>query len=679
MSIRTRSRALGAAALALCAAAVFCASGASVGADEPAKKADSVLVATGLCENPEAMVRTKFLAEVKEAEQKWIAAYNAVKTKEDVEAYQKTRREEFMKSLGPMWERTPLNPQVTGQGTKEKFRYENIIFESMPGVYVTGTMYLPKEDRYKGPYPAMLVVCGHSINGKGYELYQSMGILAAVNGLAAFVVDPIDQGERYQYVKEDKKTYVTASVAAHNLVHAGAMLVGRCAATFEIWDNMRAIDYLQSRPDVIGDKIGVCGTSGGGTQTSQLMALDDRVALAAPSCYICGFFNDLTHNLGPQDGEQNIWRQLAFGMDHADYLIMRAPIPTLMCCATKDFFNCDDGWVSYRYAARIFSRLNYPNRISIVEKDAEHGYSEEARVATVRLARLWFLGVNDEIVEHDQPLLTEEEFRSIKSGESVMALPNARTSRDVNIEYAKQLKPERVKKWENISAEDAAKLVRARAVVRDAAPKAKIVAESVNTEGKRDVVFETDENIYLPTRVNFETGDKLDGERLTVRVSDVGRTSEPTNAAFAAENCGKIAAVELRGYGDTQGHGRDYYNHKHFGPDGSDFCLAYVLGETYLGLRVDDLIAVAKFYSARGAKIKVQAEGFAGTVALVAAIAEPELFESVELVGELPTYEEQLGREYGPIIMSNIAPGVLVDFDIDDLVGYLTKIGKMAK
>ncbi|MBQ4079722.1 MAG: hypothetical protein II596_03480, partial [Thermoguttaceae bacterium] len=313
------------------------------------------------------------------------------------------------------------------------------------------------------------------------------------------------------------------------------------------------------------------------------------------------------------------------------------------------------------------------------EKDAEHGYSEEARVATVRLARLWFLGVNDEIVEHDQPLLTEEEFRSIKSGESVMALPNARTSRDVNIEYAKQLKPERAKKWENISAEDAAKLVRARAVVRDAAPKAKIVAESVNTEGKRDVVFETDENIYLPTRVNFETGDKLDGEHLTLRISDVGRTSEPTNAAFAAENCGKIAAVELRGYGDTQGHGRDYYNHKHFGPDGSDFCLAYVLGETYLGLRVDDLIAVAKFYSARGAKIKVQAEGFAGTVALVAAIAEPELFESVELVGELPTYEEQLGREYGPIIMSNIAPGVLVDFDIDDLVGYLTKIGKMAK
>ena len=321
----------------------------------------------------------------------------------------------------------------------------------------------------------------------------------------------------------------------------------------------------------------------------------------------------------------------------------------------------------------MFSRLNYSNRISIVEKDDEHGYSEEARVATIRWALLWFCGRNDEIVEHDQPLLDDEEIRSLKDAKNVMALPGAKTSRELNLELALALKPERQKKWVDISPEAAAKLVRTRALVRDASPEAKVVAEEGN-----DVVFETDSKIYLPTRVNFGADEKFD--ELTIRVSDQGRTSEATNAAFSAENCGKIAAVELRGYGDTKANGRTYYNHAHFGNDGSDCCLAYVLRECYVGLRTDDLIAVAKYYREKtGAKIKLQAEGWAGTVALVAAIAEPELFESVELIGELPTWESQLEKPFGPIPMANGIHGVLNDFDIDDLVGYLTKIGKFVK
>ena len=657
--------------LVLCAAFTLVAADVARADDSgPVKK--SILVEKGLCEDPEAMMRSFLLAKIKEAETTWINNYEALETKEDVELYQKTRRDAFKAALGPMWERTPLNPVVTGKGEKEKYRYENVIIETMPGVYATGTMFLPTEDRFKAPYPAMLVVCGHTSNGKAYDAYQGAGILAAINGIAAFVYDPIDQGERKQHLN-GKGSPIVEGVQAHNLVEASSVPVGRNCATFEVWDNMRAIDYLQSRDDIVSDKIGVCGTSGGGTQTSYLMVLDDRVALAAPSCYICTFFNDLTNNLGPQDGEQNIFGQLAFGMDHADYLFLRAPIPTLMCCATEDFFNCDDGWRSYRYAARIFSRLNYSNRISIVEKDAEHGYSEEARVATVRWARLWFLGTNDENLEFDQPLLNDEEIRSLKDASSVMSLPNARTSNDVNLDLAKELKPVRQKKWENITPEDAAKLVRERAIVRDQAPEAKLVAQ----EGD-DRVFETDSNVYLTTRVNFNDDENF--ETLTIRVSDLGRASKPTVDAFNAENCGKIAAVELRGYGETQAKGRDYYRYSHFGTDGSDYCLAYVLGKSYVGMRVDDLIAVAKYYRDKNAaKINLQAEGYAGTVALIAAIAQPDLFESVQLFGELPTWEDLMKLPYGPVPMTNSIHGVLNDFDIDDLTGYLLKIGKLVK
>ena len=629
----------------------------------------------GLTPKSGAMMREALLAEIEASEQRWIANYEQAKTPEQVAEYQQTRLAALRDALGPMWERTPLNAQITGEGSTPNFRWQNIVFESQPGVYVTGLLTLPSEERAKAPYPALLVVCGHSENGKAYELYQSMGILAAVNGLAAFVVDPVDQGERFQYLNESGDR-VLIGTRAHNMLQAGSILVGRNTATFEVWDAMRAIDYLVSRDDIDASKLGVCGTSGGGTQTSYIMNLDERIKLAAPSCYICSFFGDLTHNLGPQDGEQNIWGQLKFGADHADYLFLRAPMPTLMCCCTKDFFNADDGWKSYRYAARIFSRLGYQNRLSIVENDSGHGYAEIARVGTVRWARLWFLGLNDEIGEHSEPLLTEQEVLSIKSGKGVMSLPNARTSFDLNLELADALEPARRAKWENISASDAAALVRARAAIRgDAEIPAAAVVGSREVDGAAERVLAADANVWLTTRENFSAQEQFD--ELTIVISDAGRGSAATTARFANANGAKVAAVELRGFGDTQGVGTQYYAHQYFGTDGEDNCLAYLLGKTYVGMRAEDLLASARLYrSEHGAKrIRVVAEGYAGSVALAAAVASPGTFASVELVGELPTWRELLGRKFGPIPLTNTIHGVLNDFDIDDLKAFLAKEG----
>lgn len=661
--------------LVLCSGATSTAARAREAAAPPEKKT-TFIEDLGLSKKPTLMMQDELLSEIDAAGEKWRETYEKLETVEDVKAYQETRLKAFREALGPMWDRTPLNVQVTGSGEKEKFRYENIIFESCPGVYVTALLTLPKKDLYPGPYPAMLVVCGHSAEGKGYEKYQGIGILAAVNGIAALVVDPIDQGERLQYTKEDGSARLMG-VPAHNMVHAGAILVGRNAATFEVWDAMRAIDYLQSRDDIIKNQIGVCGTSGGGTQSSYIMNLDERVALGAPSCYICSFFGDLSHNLGPQDGEQNIWGQLKFGMDHADYLFLRAPMPVLMCGATKDFFFIEDGWRSYRYAKRVYSRLGYQNRLSIVEAPGEHSYAEPSRVATIRWARLWFMGLNDEIVEHDQPLLTPEEYRSIKSGKGIKSLPNARTSRDLNLDLAAQLEPSRKAKWNDVSDQDAAALVRARAVVRpnEEVPAVKVVGTRT-TENGVERVFQTDPSIWLTARENFGADEKF--ETLTLVVGDQGRGSSATNSVFdAAGENDKIAAVELRGFGDTKAKGRTYYAHEHFGTDGSDNCYAYLLGKTYVGLRVDDLLDVVRFYAnERGVKqVNLVAEGYAGTVALIAAIAEPGAFNSVKLLGELPTWTSQLEKEYGPIPLTNAIHGVLNDFDIDDLEGFLKKRG----
>ncbi|MCP4639720.1 MAG: metalloendopeptidase, partial [bacterium] len=273
---------------------------------------------------PSGMVRAYLVDEMAALWETWQAEYEARTSPEAIAEYQAQMRERFVEALGGFPERTPLNAQVTGVVRRKGYRVEKVLFESQPGLYVTGALFVPESDRFKGPYPGVLVPCGHSVNGKAHEPYQTMGAFLALEGNVALVFDPVDQGERYQVLKDDG-TMAFWGTYAHTMAGIGSILVGRNTATYEIWDGMRGIDYLQSRPEVVADRIGCTGNSGGGTQTSFLMALDDRVDVAAPSCYLNRLGRQMVASTG--DAEQNIAGQLGFGMDHADYLMMRAPIP----------------------------------------------------------------------------------------------------------------------------------------------------------------------------------------------------------------------------------------------------------------------------------------------------------------------------------------------------------------
>ena len=215
--------------------------------------------------------------------------------------------------------------------------------------------------------------------------------------MAALVFDPIDQGERGQYLGEGGWPKLSGT-RGHSMVGVGCTLLGRNTARFEIWDAMRAIDYLQSRPEVDPQRIGCTGNSGGGTQTCYIMALDDRIKAAAPSCYLCGF-PALLHTIGPQDAEQNMFGQLAFGLDHADYVMMRAPTPVLLCAATKDFFDIRGAWDMFRYAKRLYTRMGFAERVEILENDAGHNYNKTQREGVARWMARWLLGQDRPITE----------------------------------------------------------------------------------------------------------------------------------------------------------------------------------------------------------------------------------------------------------------------------------------
>lgn len=258
-------------------------------------------------------------------------AWLSLKSRSEYDAYRKKMHDGYVKAIGSFAKRTPLNPKTVRQVERDGYRVEYVVFESHPGVYVTANLYLPAvgDAKFKPPYRAFLVSCGHSFEGKGDLAYSRMGAMAARNGFACLVYDPIAQGERIQKPS-------TMNVFGHYRLGLLASILGKSMALFRIWDGVRAMDYLDTRSDIIHDGYGVMGNSGGGTMTSLIAAYDPRVVAAAPSCYI-STVSDVFADKGPQDCEQVIFGQLAIGLNHASFALMGGNAFRIHACH-GDFF-----------------------------------------------------------------------------------------------------------------------------------------------------------------------------------------------------------------------------------------------------------------------------------------------------------------------------------------------------
>ncbi len=390
--------------------------------------------------SPRRMLRTYLLAQAQEQFDARRVEIAKLKTPEDVEQRRKNLRARFIESLGGLPERTPLNPQIVGQLTGDGYRLEKIIYESRPQHHVTATLYLPDG---KPPFPGVLMPIGHSANGKAADYIQRGSILLAKNGIAVLTYDPIGQGERQQLFDPPGKAAVPSSTSEHTLAGIGALLVGRQTASYRIWDGIRSLDYLAGRPEIDPKRLGCTGCSGGGTLTSYLMALDDRIVAAAPSCYITSL-ERLFATRGPQDAEQNITGQVAFGMEHADYLLMHSPQPTLLCTATRDFFDIQGSWTTFREAKRIYGLLGHAERVDLCEYDTGHGFPKPQREAVARWMRRWLLNVDDATIEMDFAIRKDAELQCTRTGHVLEDL-KGKSVFDLNVERARELAAARPK------------------------------------------------------------------------------------------------------------------------------------------------------------------------------------------------------------------------------------------
>ena len=307
---------------------------------------------------------------------------DALKSEADAKAYVELVRGLIRESFGPEPEKTPLNARVTSITERETYRIEKVVFESRPGFLVTGNLYVPKGR--EGPMPAVVGTCGHSLNGKAETAYQSFCQGLARMGYVVLIYDPIGQGERFQYIKDEGakglKSRYGGSVSEHIQCGNQQGLVGEFFGAWRAWDGVRALDYLLSRPEVDPKRVGVTGNSGGGTMTTWLCGVESRWSMAAPSCFVTTFLHNAENEL-PADTEQCPPQVLALGLDHSDFLAAMAPKPVIVLAKERDFFDARGSEESYERLKKLYTLLGAPEHVKLFIGPTYHGYTQENREA----------------------------------------------------------------------------------------------------------------------------------------------------------------------------------------------------------------------------------------------------------------------------------------------------------
>ncbi len=286
----------------------------------------------------------------------------------------------WLERMGGLPEKTPLNARVTGKIVCKDFVAEKVLFQSQLGVFVTGLLYLPTDPKYKAPYPAVLIVHGHSDAGKLRDGYRRMAELAVKAGFAVFAPDPISQGERFQC---DAKYGSRDCAVEHTSLGARAWLVGWNFARFRLWDAVRAIDFMETRPELDCSKLAVAGNSGGGTMSTYLQAFDERVKVACPNSYVSNLRGTVALR-GVHDAEQFFFNQLPDGFNQASLLAMGQPRTALLVGARhQDYFPIGGTRETFAVLQGLKEKLDLPGDVALYSCDGPHGWAESSRQATL--------------------------------------------------------------------------------------------------------------------------------------------------------------------------------------------------------------------------------------------------------------------------------------------------------
>lgn len=292
--------------------------------------------------------------------------------------------------LSPLPEKTPLHPQIFGRLEARDYTIEKVLIETLPGFYLGGNLYRPRNDSPR--HPGIINPHGHWPYGRleNQPLYSgpSLGISLARQGYVVFAYDMIGYTDTIQL--------------PHRFGSAEQRLWSFGPLGLQLWNSIRAIDFLSSLDDVDPAQIGATGASGGGTQTFLLTAVDDRIQFASPVNMVSAIMQggDLCENAPG----------LRFNTSNVEIAAMFAPKPMLIVSATGDWTH-NVPKEEFPAIQRIYDLYGKGDQVEVVQIDAPHNFNRLSREAVYRFFAKHHPGLTNSGLlkepEIDAPLLQE--------------------------------------------------------------------------------------------------------------------------------------------------------------------------------------------------------------------------------------------------------------------------------
>jgi hypothetical protein len=350
----------------------------------------------------------------KEVERIASSSLASFKTRADWEKQRPELHRQFLDMLGlwPLPPRTDLKPVITGKLDTERFTVEKLHFQSLPGLFVSANLYLPKG--LKTPAPAILYVCGHATTiidkvSYGNKInYQHHPAWFAENGYVCLIVDTLQLGE--------------IQGLHHGTSRFGMwwwQTLGYTPAGIECWNAMRALDYLESRPEVDRRRMGVTGRSGGGATSWWLGAADERVQCIIP---VAGIADLKAHVCDGAPGRYKdgvisghcdcMYFVNTYRWDFDKVMALCAPRALLLGNSDVDDIFPVPG---YRRLAdkvkRIYELYGAGDRFALLETAGPHKDTPELRLGAFRWMNRWLKNDPGEVKDPERPLFTAQQLR----------------------------------------------------------------------------------------------------------------------------------------------------------------------------------------------------------------------------------------------------------------------------
>jgi pimeloyl-ACP methyl ester carboxylesterase len=586
-----------------------------------------------------------------------------------IETRQKWARDTLWRLAGGTLERTPLNARVTGSFERDAYRVEKLIYESRPSLFVSANLYVPK--RGSGPFPAVLFQSGHAWEAKAYPSYQRCCQGLVQLGFVVLAFDPMGQGERINYPDASgTQSKLSSCDEEHTVPGKQLLLFGDSATRFQLWDAIRSLDYLTSRPEVDQKRVASMGHSGGATLTMLLAAADDRLAAAA----VC---MGNTENVAAvpflppgatDDAEQDFVDSGPAGFDRWDLFYPFAPKPMLIWPSDRDFYATyspeyvRNGWEEYQKLKRVYETLGRPEHLGWADTPLPHALAYDSRLLVYNWFTRWLKSDAGKVQE--EPRVEPEPVQRLWATESGSVGRLLKSVTPFMLNKSRQVRRNPV------ALEPLLKTRR---------PAAGMAAKRIGQVQSRNVRVDVLEipsapEVLLPAYLLIP--DKVPKSKPVLLVLDEAECDrlwfDPEVDRTLPEDSPIVCAADVRGIGALV---------PEFSPGAAGYAAwhekeenyawgSLILGRPLIGQRVTDILAVAAslrtYPETAGRPIHIAAFRKLTVPALFAAALDPEI-TSIYLAGGLVSFQNLIDTEMYSYPFANFIPGLLNHTDLPEI------------